>query len=100
MLLKYKEIFKADKERGESLNNIIQFYIDRFNDSVKISEKQVETDVVLSSLENIRTLYNLQRETVNKDLEITYFIENCLRLLEDRIEKLRPDIFLKSFENF
>ena len=47
MLLKYKKIFKADKERGESLNNIIQFYIDRFNDSVKISEKQVETEVVL-----------------------------------------------------
>ncbi len=28
------------------------------------------------------------------------FIDNCLRLLEDRIEKLRPEVFLRSMENF
>jgi hypothetical protein len=27
-------------------------------------------------------------------------IENCLRLLEDRVDKLRPDVLLKSFEYF
>lgn len=27
-------------------------------------------------------------------------IENCLRLLEDRVDKLRPDILLKSFDYF
>jgi len=35
ILLKYKEIFKNDQVKGEKLNEIIQFYIDRFNDSVK-----------------------------------------------------------------
>lgn len=59
ILLKYKEIFRNDKDRGEGINELAQFYVDRFNDSVKISEKQVETEIVLSSLENVRSLYKL-----------------------------------------
>ena len=42
----------------------------------------------------------MQQETIGKEIEITVFIENCLRLLEDRVDKLRPDFFLRSFENF
>jgi hypothetical protein len=28
------------------------------------------------------------------------FFENCLRLLEDRVDKSKPDTILKSFERF
>lgn len=50
ILLKYKEIFKAEKD----VTSLVQFYIDRFNDSVKISEKQVETEICLGALETVR----------------------------------------------
>jgi hypothetical protein len=39
ILLKYKEIFKNDKERAEEINGLAQFFVDRYNDSVKIQEK-------------------------------------------------------------
>lgn len=59
ILLKYKEVVKDDKERGEVIQEQVQFYIERFNDSVKVADKQVETDVVMHSLENIRALQKL-----------------------------------------
>lgn len=34
------------------------------------------------------------------EFETQLFIENSHRLLEDRIEKLRPEIFLRSFDSF
>ena len=54
ILHKYKLIFKDDKEKGEEIQSLAQFYIQKFNDSVKITEKQVETEVVLSSLEKVK----------------------------------------------
>jgi len=59
-------------------------------------EKQVETEVVLSTLENIRSLQKLHQ----KDLDISQFVENCLRLLEDRIDKIKPETFFKSMTSF
>ena len=56
ILLKYKQIFKNDRERSEKITDLIQFYIERFNDSVKFSEKQVETEVALTSLDNVKAL--------------------------------------------
>ncbi len=53
---KYAEIFKDNTDRRENITDLAQFYIDRFNDSVKIVEKQVETEVVLQTLDNIRSL--------------------------------------------
>ena len=100
ILHKYKDIFKKDKERGEVIQELTQFYIDRFNDSVRLVDKQVETDVVLNTLEHIRSLHKLQKATIGKELDVSQFVENCLRLLEDRIEKLRPDVFLRSLEGF
>ena len=52
----YAEIFKDNTDRRENITDLAQFYIDRFNDSVKIVEKQVETEVVLQTLDNIRSL--------------------------------------------
>jgi len=100
ILLKYKQIFKNDKERGDQINDLTQFYVDRFNDSVKMADKQVETDVVLTSLENVRSLQKMQKETLGKDFDTVIFIENCLRLLEDRIDKLPPYTILRSFDSF
>ena len=97
---KYKEIFKNDKERNEQVHNLAQFYVDRFNDSVRQHEKQVETEIVLGSLDSIKTLHRLQKETGAKEFDNTLMIENCLRLLEDRVDKLRPDVYLKSLESF
>lgn len=98
ILLKYKEIFKTEKD----VTGLVQFYIDRFNDSVKLSEKQIETEVCLHALENVIALQKIQRTegTSKADFETQLFIENCHRLLEDRIEKLKPETFLRSFESF
>ena len=100
VLLKYKEIFKNDKERGEQIHSLGQFYIDRFNDSVNQRDKQVETEIVLQSLENVKALQKLQKASGSKEFDNTLLIENCLRLLEDRIEKLKPEVVLRSFESF
>ncbi len=100
ILLKYKQIFKNDRERSEKITDLIQFYIERFNDSVKFSEKQVETEVALNSLDNVKALIALQKETQAKDLDTQAFFDNCLRLFEDRIDKMRPDTFIKSFDRF
>jgi hypothetical protein len=59
VILKYKEIVKGDKERSEQIHNLAQFYVDRFNDSVSKHEKQVETEIVLQSLDNIKQLQAL-----------------------------------------
>jgi hypothetical protein len=93
---KYAEIFKDNTDRRENITDLAQFYIDRFNDSVKIVEKQVETEVVLQTLDNIRSLQKM----LSKELDSTLFVENCLRLLEDRIEKIKPDIFFRSLASF
>lgn len=91
IVLRYKEIFKK-----QPVHHLAQFYIDRFNDSVSKHEKQVETEIVLSSLESVKRLHSLQ----GKDFDHQLMIQNCLRLLEDRVDKLRPDILFKSIENF
>lgn len=39
ILSKFKGIYKGDKEKSEDTHSLSQFYIDRFNDSVKIAEK-------------------------------------------------------------
>lgn len=100
ILHKYQEIFKGAAGKAEQVQELTQFYVDRFNDSVKIVEKQVETEIVLSSLEMVRAVHKSLRDAGNPGLELELFIDNCLRLLEDRIEKLRPEVFLRSIENF
>jgi hypothetical protein len=42
----------------------------------------------------------MQKETNSRDLDTGMFFENCLRLLEERIDKSRPDTILKSFDRF
>jgi hypothetical protein len=37
---------------------------------------------------------------LSKEVDSTLFVENCLRLLEDRIEKIKPDIFFRSLASF
>jgi hypothetical protein len=78
--------------------NLIQYYVDRFNDAVKSIDVQVETDVVLSILEDVKELIRLQKENKHGDIDITMFVEQCLRLLEGRIDRIKPDIFIQSFE--
>lgn len=95
ILLKYKKIYP-----NKDINEITQFYIDRFNDSVRAIEIQVENEVVLHSLEYMKELYKLIKENGGKDLDLSRFTDNCLRLLEDRIERIRPDFFLKTLKAF
>lgn len=56
---KLKEVYKNDKERTDGVSEYAQFFIERFNESIKVSEKQVETDIVLLSLENVKTIADL-----------------------------------------
>lgn len=100
VVVHYKEIYKNDKERNEQVTELAQFYIDKFNESIKASEKQVETELVINSLDNVRRLQKLQRETQAKDLDTAVFFDNSLKMLEERIEKIRPETFLKSFDKF
>ena len=97
ILVKYKRIVRADKD----IHAVVQFYVDRFNDSVKSADVEVSNEVVLSALENVRQLTTLHKEHAGdmfRDIETTKFFHNCTRLLEDRIEKLRPEVFFKSME--
>lgn len=59
ILPKLKEVYKNDKERTDGISEYAQFFIERFNESIKVSEKQVETDIVLLSLENVKTIADL-----------------------------------------
>jgi mannose/fructose/N-acetylgalactosamine-specific phosphotransferase system component IID len=56
---KLKEVYKNDKERTDGVSEYAQFFIERFNESIKVSDKQVETDIVLLSLENVKTIADL-----------------------------------------
>ena len=59
MAPKLKEVYKNDKERTDGVSEYAQFFIERFNESIKVSDKQVETDIVLLSLENVKTIADL-----------------------------------------
>ena len=48
----------------------------------------------------MRYIQKLQKETNGRELDTEYFFENCLRLLEDRIDKSKPETVLRSFERF
>jgi mannose/fructose/N-acetylgalactosamine-specific phosphotransferase system component IID len=61
VLPKLKEVFKNDKDRSDTLSEYAQFFIERFNESIKISEKQVETEVILQTLDNVRAISELQK---------------------------------------
>lgn len=100
ILVQYKEIFKNDKERGEQVTDLVQFYIDRFNDAVKAQNLQVETEVLFQSLDNIKLLQKLQKETNARELDTSFFFENALRLVEDRMDKSRPETILKALNRF
>ena len=63
-------------------------------------EKQIDTEVVQQSLENVRILNQHQRQSHGKDLDTNLFYENCILLLEDRIDKLKPETFLKALDKF
>jgi mannose/fructose/N-acetylgalactosamine-specific phosphotransferase system component IID len=39
ILPKLKEVYKNDKERTETISEYAQFFIERFNESIKVSEK-------------------------------------------------------------
>ncbi len=82
------------------MTELAQFYIDRFNDSIKASESKVETELVISSLDNVRKLQKLQMETSSKELDTAVFFENSLKMLEDRIDKMKPETYLRSFDKF
>ena len=60
----------------------------------------MESEVLIQTLDNIRLLQKLQKDTGSRELDTAIFYENCLRLLEDRIDKARPDTILKSFDKF
>jgi hypothetical protein len=51
ILLKYKKIFPE-----KDINGLLQFYIDRYNDSVKAVDTQIETEVVLNSLDIVKQM--------------------------------------------
>lgn len=61
VLPKLKEVFKNDKDRSDTISEYAQFFIERFNDSMKISEKQVETDIIFQTLDNVRAISELQK---------------------------------------
>lgn len=100
ILPKLKEVYKNDKERTETISEYAQFFIERFNESIKVSEKQVETDIVLLALENVRVINELQKQSHCKELDTNVFYDKSLHLLEERIDKLKPETFLKSLEKF
>jgi len=58
VLPKLREIFGGNEQQ---ISEYAQFFVDRFNDSIKLMEKQIDTEVVLQSLENVRTLSQHQR---------------------------------------
>lgn len=55
---------------------------------------------MLQSLENVRTLSQHQRQQHGRDLDTNLFYDNCIHLLEERIDKLKPDTFLKALDKF
>jgi hypothetical protein len=78
VVTKLREIFKNDKDRSDQISEYAQFFIDRFNDSIKLLEKQIDTEVVQQSLENVRILNQHQRQSHGKDLDTNLFYENCI----------------------
>lgn len=48
----------------------------------------------------MKDLNKLIKEHNGRDLDLSRYTDNCLRLLEDRIERIRPDFFLKTFKAF
>jgi hypothetical protein len=51
-------------------------------------------------LDNIRLLQKILKESNGKELDTNYFFENALRLVEDRMDKSKPENILKAFEKF
>lgn len=100
VLVEYKQIYKNNKDKNDYISDLSQYYIDRFNESVKNQSQLVESEVLIHILDNVRLLQKLQIETYSRELDTGMFFENCLRLFEDRLDKSKPDTILKSFDKF
>lgn len=48
----------------------------------------------------MRVISELQKQSHCKELDTSVFYDKCLHLLEERIDKLKPETFLKSLEKF
>ncbi len=56
VLVEYKQIFKNDKDKNDYISDLSQYYIDRFNESVKNQSQLVESEVLIQILDNVRLL--------------------------------------------
>ena len=56
VLVEYKQIFKNNKDKNDHISDLSQYYIDRFNESVKNQSQLVESEVLIHILDNIRLL--------------------------------------------
>jgi len=58
-MIEYKQIYKSDFSKNDQISDLCQYYIDRFNEAVKPQSLQVESEVLIQTLDNIRQLQKL-----------------------------------------
>lgn len=92
ILLKYKQLYPS-----RDISELTQFYIEKFNESYRKHDMKLEHDLIVDSLERVKELSTIIKNTHGKDIDISRFQENCYRFFEERVDNMKPEQYLRTF---